>query len=155
MLQVVDNSGLLDVLPAYVVVTPPDSGSSKTPATVTLSNLTQTYTGSPLMPTATTDPAGLAPCQFVVCLQNHDQVANRAAGERLHHQVELAVFRAATVLVLSVPETPLLFMGEEYAETHPFQYFTSYGDPRLGQAVPLSASLAEIRAAPGADAEAV
>ena len=60
MLQVVDNAGLIDVLPVYVVVTPANSGSSKAPATVTLSNLSQTYTGAALMPTATTNPAGLA-----------------------------------------------------------------------------------------------
>ena len=60
ILQVIDNSGLLDVLPAYVVVTPTTSGSSKAAASVTLSNLTQTYTGSALTPTATTNPAGLA-----------------------------------------------------------------------------------------------
>src|ERR1019366_956010 len=70
MLEVVDNTGLLDVLPAYVVVTPPNSGSSKTPATVTLGNLTQTYTGSPLMPAATTNPPGLA-----ITLTNAPQTA--------------------------------------------------------------------------------
>jgi hypothetical protein len=60
ILQVIDNSGLLDVFPTYVVVTPPGSGSSKQAASVTLSNLTQTYTGSSLAPVATTNPPGLA-----------------------------------------------------------------------------------------------
>jgi subtilisin family serine protease len=64
LLQVTDNNGLGDVLSAYAVVTPPGSapppGSSKTPASVTLGNLTQTYTGSPLVPSAATNPAGLA-----------------------------------------------------------------------------------------------
>jgi len=60
VLQAIDNDNLFDVLPAYVVVTPPGSGSSQQPASVTLSNLTQSYTGSPLMPAATTNPPGLA-----------------------------------------------------------------------------------------------
>jgi len=61
MLQVIDNEGLMDVLNAYIVVTPAGSGGggTKAPATVTLSNLTQTYTGSALTPTATTNPPGL------------------------------------------------------------------------------------------------
>ena len=59
LLKVKDNAGLMDVLSAYAVVTPPIS-SGKTPATVTLGNMTQTYTGNPLTPTATTNPPGLA-----------------------------------------------------------------------------------------------
>jgi maltooligosyltrehalose trehalohydrolase len=80
------------------------------------------------------DPAGLPPRRFVVCLQNHDQVGNRAFGERLHHQIDPAVFRAATVLLLCVPQTPLLFMGEEWAATSPFLYFTDH-QPKLGKLV--------------------
>lgn len=61
MLQVRDNNGLMDLLNAYVVATPPSStSSSKSSASVVLGNLTQTYTGSPLKPTATTNPPGLA-----------------------------------------------------------------------------------------------
>jgi hypothetical protein len=62
MLQVKDNDGLLDLVSAYVTVTPPGGSSpvSKQPATVTLSNMIQTYTGSALTPTATTNPPGLA-----------------------------------------------------------------------------------------------
>ena len=60
MLMVTDNSGLTDVLSAYAVVTPPVSGSAKAAATVTLSNLTQTYTNATLTPSATTNPPGLA-----------------------------------------------------------------------------------------------
>ena len=59
MLQVKDNNGLLDLISAYAVVTPPSSTPPKTPATVVLSNMTQTYAGSPLIPTATTNPPGL------------------------------------------------------------------------------------------------
>jgi maltooligosyltrehalose trehalohydrolase len=81
-----------------------------------------------------TDPAGLPPRRFVFFLQNHDQVGNRALGERLHHQVEPAAFRAATVLLLCAPETPLLFMGQEWAAPEPFLYFTDH-EPGLGRLV--------------------
>jgi maltooligosyltrehalose trehalohydrolase len=58
------------------------------------------------------DPTGIPLQRFVFCLQNHDQVGNRAFGERLNHQVELAAFRAASAVLLCAPETPLIFMGE-------------------------------------------
>jgi maltooligosyltrehalose trehalohydrolase len=81
-----------------------------------------------------TDPAGLRPQHFVVCLQNHDQVGNRALGERLGHQIDLATFRAASVLLLCAPETPLLFMGQEWAAGTPFLFFTDH-EPELGRLV--------------------
>lgn len=81
-----------------------------------------------------TDPAGLAAARFVICLQNHDQVGNRALGERLHHQIDLAAYRAATALLLMAPETPLLFMGQEWAASTPFRYFTDHHD-ELGRLV--------------------
>lgn len=81
-----------------------------------------------------TDPAGLAPAQFVVCLQNHDQVGNRALGERLHHQIDLASWRAASALLLCLPQTPLLFMGQEWAASSPFLFFTDHHD-ELGRQV--------------------
>jgi maltooligosyltrehalose trehalohydrolase len=72
----------------------------------------------------------------VICIQNHDQVGNRAQGERLTQLVPSAAARkAAAALLLLAPHTPLLFMGQEYDETHPFQFFTSYGDPSLKDAV--------------------
>jgi len=80
------------------------------------------------------DPSGIDLHRFVVCLQNHDQVGNRAFGERLHHQIDLAAFRAASVLLLTLPETPLLFMGQEWAASSPFLYFTDHGEP-LGRLV--------------------
>jgi maltooligosyltrehalose trehalohydrolase len=81
-----------------------------------------------------TDPAGL-PCQrFVFFLQNHDQVGNRALGDRLHHRIPLAAWRAATAALLLLPETPLLFMGQEWGASTPFQFFTDH-DPELGRAV--------------------
>jgi maltooligosyltrehalose trehalohydrolase len=69
-----------------------------------------------------------------VCLQNHDQIGNRALGERLNHQVDLAQFRAASVVLLTTPQTPLLFMGQEWAASSPFQYFTDHGED-LGRLV--------------------
>jgi len=81
-----------------------------------------------------TDPAGIPPRRFVVCLQNHDQVGNRAFGERLHHQIDPAAWRAAVVLLLLAPETPLLFMGQEWATSAPFLYFTDHNE-ELGRQV--------------------
>lgn len=80
-------------------------------------------------------PEPAAPERFVVCLQNHDQVGNRAAGERIDELVDGARVRAALGTVLLSPFTPLLFMGQERAETTRFPYFTSHGDPELAEAV--------------------
>ena len=77
---------------------------------------------------------GLPPAAFVHALQNHDQVGNRALGERLHHQVPLAAYRAAVALLLLSPYTPLLWMGQEWAATAPFLYFTDHPD-ELGRLV--------------------
>lgn len=81
-----------------------------------------------------TDSAGLEPDRFVTCLQNHDQVGNRAMGDRLHHEIEPAAYRAATALLLCTPHTPLLFMGQEWAASAPFRYFTDH-DAELGHLV--------------------
>ena len=81
-----------------------------------------------------TDPAGIAPHRFVYCIQNHDQVGNRALGERLNHQVDLPTYLAAAMALLVAPETPLLFMGQEWAAGTPFQFFTNHG-PELGRLV--------------------
>jgi maltooligosyltrehalose trehalohydrolase len=76
-------------------------------------------------------PAGdRPPEQFVVCAQNHDQVGNRAFGDRLPRRVlPLAAF-----CTLLSPFTPLLFMGEEYGEEAPFQFFTDHVDKRIARA---------------------
>jgi len=95
------------------------------------------FTGQPSMHLEEprgTDPAGLPPAAFVIAIQNHDQIGNRAFGERLHHQVDLATWRAASVLLLVAPETPLLFMGQEWAASSPFRFFTDHG-PDLGRLV--------------------
>jgi maltooligosyltrehalose trehalohydrolase len=68
--------------------------------------------------------------RFVVCAQNHDQVGNRAAGDRLPPQTR----RIAAACVLFAPQIPLLFMGEEYGETAPFQFFTDHDDPAIAEA---------------------
>jgi maltooligosyltrehalose trehalohydrolase len=81
-----------------------------------------------------TDPGALAPRQFVVCIQNHDQIGNRAEGQRLSHDVDLPTYRAASTLLLSLPETPLLFMGQEWAATTPFLFFTDHQE-ELGRKV--------------------
>ncbi len=71
---------------------------------------------------------------FIYCLQNHDQVGNRPAGTRLHHTTDLPAYRAASALLLFLPMTPLLFMGQEWAASTPFCYFTDH-EPVLGKAV--------------------
>lgn len=71
----------------------------------------------------------------VISIQNHDQVGNRAQGERLSVLVPPGVRRLAAALLLLAPETPLIFMGQEYDETNPFLFFTDYGDPVLKEKV--------------------
>jgi maltooligosyltrehalose trehalohydrolase len=73
-----------------------------------------------------TDPSGIPLHRMVVCLQNHDQIGNRPFGRRLNHQIEPALFRALSALLLFVPETPLLFMGQEWAASTRFLYFTDH-----------------------------
>jgi maltooligosyltrehalose trehalohydrolase len=80
-------------------------------------------------------PRGIACSRFVICNQNHDQVGNRAGGERLSSLVGFEASKLAAGITILSSFTPLLFMGEEYGETAPFQYFTSHGDPRLVEAV--------------------
>jgi maltooligosyltrehalose trehalohydrolase len=79
-------------------------------------------------------PAGLAGHRFVIYAQNHDQVGNRAAGERLATVVGGARARIAAALLLTSPFTPMLFQGEEWGASAPFQYFTEH-DAELGRAV--------------------
>lgn len=81
-----------------------------------------------------TDPTPLDYSQFVVSLQNHDQIGNRALGDRLNHTIELAEYRAASALLLTCPLTPLLYMGQEWGATSPFLYFTDHNE-ELGKQV--------------------
>lgn len=69
--------------------------------------------------------------QFVVFSQNHDQVGNRACGERLTEHLSAAQLRLAAATVMLSPYVPLLFMGEEYSERNPFPYFVDFDDPAL------------------------
>ncbi|MFS8889132.1 malto-oligosyltrehalose trehalohydrolase [Synechococcus sp. R55.1] len=73
--------------------------------------------------------------QFVVCIQNHDQVGNRRLGERLSQLTSFEGLKLAAAALLLAPMLPLLFMGEEYGEVAPFLYFVSHGDPDLVEAV--------------------
>lgn len=73
--------------------------------------------------------------RFVVAVQTHDQVGNRARGERLSTLVPFPALKLAAVSLLASPYVPLVFMGEEYGETRPFLYFVSHGDPQLVEAV--------------------
>ena len=90
-----------------------------------------TYCGQPYGPWGGR-PRG-APCThlperaFVVCIENHDQIGNRARGERLEHLVSARQFRAASLLLCLSPYPPLLFMGQEWAAGTPFLYFTDHG----------------------------
>lgn len=78
--------------------------------------------------------AGIPPQRFVHCLQNHDQVGNRAFGERLNHEIGLPLYRALSTLLLLSPYTPLLWMGQEWAASTPFLYFTDHPE-ELGRLV--------------------
>ncbi len=71
----------------------------------------------------------------VICTQNHDQVGNRAKGERLTALVPRGVRKLTAALSLLAPHTPLLFMGQEYDEMTPFQFFADFQDPTLKKAV--------------------
>ena len=73
--------------------------------------------------------------RFVICSQNHDQVGNRAMGERLSSLVSFESLKLVAGITVLSSFVPLLFMGEEYGETSPFLYFTSHGDPQLAEAV--------------------
>lgn len=80
------------------------------------------------------DPEWAELDKFVLCIQNHDQIGNRATGDRLHHAIELDTYRALSALLLFLPEIPLLFQGQEWAASSPFQYFTDHND-ELGKLV--------------------
>ena len=73
--------------------------------------------------------------QFVVAVQNHDQVANASAGRRLGALVPPAAERLAAAVLLCAPNPPLLFMGQEWGAATPFHYFTSHSDPAVARAV--------------------
>jgi len=87
-------------------------------------------------PDAPPVPANVPSHRFVVCVQNHDQVGNRAIGDRLSHLAGPDAQLAAAAIVLCSPGTPLLFMGEEWAASTPFPYFVDVaGDDDLAEAI--------------------
>lgn len=71
--------------------------------------------------------ASLPPTAFINFLQNHDQVGNRAFGERLTTLAGVPMIEALTAMLLLAPHIPLIYMGEEWGETRPFLYFTDFG----------------------------
>ncbi|MCB9756916.1 MAG: malto-oligosyltrehalose trehalohydrolase [Candidatus Omnitrophica bacterium] len=73
--------------------------------------------------------------QFVIALQNHDQVGNRMKGDRLSTLTSFESLKSAAGLMMMSPYLPLIFMGEEYAEENPFLYFVNHGDEALIEAV--------------------
>lgn len=81
-----------------------------------------------------TDASGLDLPRFVICTQNHDQIGNRADGARLSHEIDASTYRAVSALLLLAPQTPLLFMGQEWAASSPFLFFTDHED-ELGRKV--------------------
>jgi maltooligosyltrehalose trehalohydrolase len=80
-------------------------------------------------------PSGIPPFRFVVFSQNHDQIGNRVLGERLAAVVPMDSLKLAAAAVILTPFLPMIFMGEEYADTAPFLYFVSHSDPDLIEAV--------------------
>jgi maltooligosyltrehalose trehalohydrolase len=80
-------------------------------------------------------PVGIEPQQLVVSAQNHDQIGNRAQGERLSMMLGVPQLKAIAALTLLAPFVPLLFQGEEWGAETPFLYFTDHQDPELGRRV--------------------
>jgi maltooligosyltrehalose trehalohydrolase len=80
-------------------------------------------------------PAGLSGHRFLGYLQNHDQIGNRANGERSSHLMSLGRLKVGATLVFTAPAIPMLFQGEEWGANSPFLYFTDHEDPELGRAV--------------------
>ena len=79
--------------------------------------------------------AGLGGHAFIGCLQNHDQVGNRARGDRTSQLLSPGRLKIGAALVLTAPFVPMLFQGEEWGASTPFLYFTDHEDPELGRAV--------------------
>jgi maltooligosyltrehalose trehalohydrolase len=81
-------------------------------------------------------PAGdISPHRFVGFIQNHDQVGNRAIGDRIEQVAGMDLAKVAAGLVMTAPFIPMIFQGEEYAASTPFQYFADHEDPEMAKAV--------------------
>ncbi|WP_436777476.1 malto-oligosyltrehalose trehalohydrolase [Yinghuangia sp. YIM S09857] len=81
------------------------------------------------------DPSRMPGHRFMGYLQDHDQVGNRAVGDRISALLPPGLSAAAAALLLTSPFTPMLFMGEEWGASTPWQYFTDHTDPLLAEAV--------------------
>jgi maltooligosyltrehalose trehalohydrolase len=79
-------------------------------------------------------PASVPTWRLVTFAQDHDQIGNRAAGDRLSQTLSLGRLGVAATLTLTAPGTPMLFMGEEWGASTPWQFFTSHPEPELGEA---------------------
>ncbi|MDA2814828.1 malto-oligosyltrehalose trehalohydrolase [Nocardiopsis sp. RSe5-2] len=84
---------------------------------------------------APVDPSADSGARFLAYLQTHDQVGNRALGDRLSASVPPDLLVCGAALVLCSPYTPMLFMGEEWAASTPWRFFASFPDPELAEAV--------------------
>ncbi len=80
------------------------------------------------------DVAAMPTWRLVVCAQNHDQVGNRARGDRTSEVLDVDQLCCAALVTLAGPFTPMLFQGEEWAASTPFQFFTSHPEPELARA---------------------
>jgi len=78
---------------------------------------------------------GLSAHRFLGYIQNHDQVGNRAIGDRVEHIVGMLRAKVAAALVFTAPFVPMLFQGEEFAASTPFQYFADHDDPKMAKSV--------------------
>ncbi|BDZ49934.1 malto-oligosyltrehalose trehalohydrolase [Frondihabitans sucicola] len=94
----------------------------------TWSSFRERYHGRPI------DTARMPGWRLVVANQNHDQIGNRAVGDRLAASLDDGQLAIAAALTLTAPFTPMLFMGEEWAASTPWQFFTSHPEPELGEA---------------------
>jgi maltooligosyltrehalose trehalohydrolase len=81
------------------------------------------------------DTAALPGTAFLAYLQNHDQIGNRATGDRISATVSPGLLACGAAIVLLGPYTPMIFMGEEWAASSPWQFFASFPDPELADAV--------------------
>jgi len=106
------------------------SGSTGDIAVAVEGGFSPVTAGKGVTPVDARDPASA----FVFCIQNHDQVGNRPFGDRLHHEINAGRYAVASALLLFAPETPLLFMGQEFMASTPFLYFTDHPE-ELGKLV--------------------
>ncbi len=97
------------------------------------------------------DASHLDRSRFVFYIQTHDQIGNRAMGDRITEVIDLATYRAISALLAFVPQTPLLFMGQEHAASTPFRYFTDH-EPELGRKV-REGRTREFQGSPGFDGD--